>query len=385
MPPTDSDLPLVPTAPDPGDLTAWAAHAEAVGAQVLGRPKAALPELVARTSRVYTREREDFAPASDLDALHARLRFYLVRDLPKLAGPVHELALAGALPTGSTWRILDLGAGVGTTTFAFLRAAAAAGRAPDRVEVDAVDQTALALRAFEALARGAPGLPPMDVRSQVTDALARVTGTREEWDVVLMGLFLNELPMADRRTLMEALAPRLRPGGTVLILEPALRETTRALHQLRDELRSDWTILAPCIRRGPCPMLESERDWCHEEEPLELPPALEGVARAAGLRGDRLRYSYLTLRRDERTLGAALDAEDGWRVVSQALKTKGKLEIYGCGQPGRVRFTRLDRHAAEPNAPFGEARRGQVLRIEGAEPKGQGLRVGPEAVVDRRR
>ena len=364
-------------------LAAWAEHAARVGDAVLGRLRSPLAELVERTSRVYTREREDFAPASAKDALHARLRFYLVRDLPKLAGPVHELALGDALPGGSTWRVLDLGAGVGTTTFSFLAGAMAAGAAPERVVVDAVDQTPLALRAFAALAEGAPGLPPLEVAAHSGDALRFVEGATGGWDVVLMGLFVNELPYADRQRLLDLLAQRLRPGGTVLILEPALRETSRALHRLRDELAAGWGVYAPCLRTGPCPMLETERDWCHEEELLTLPPALESVARGAGLRGDRLRYSYLTLRRDERTLRGALDADDGWRIVSQALKSKGKLEVYGCADPGRIRFTRLDRHAADPNAAFGEARRGQVLRIEGAEPKGKGRRLGADAQVER--
>ena len=379
-----------PAPPEPplADLASWASLAGSVADQVLGRPRQSLAELVARTSYLYTRAREDFAPTSGRDALQARLRFFLARDLPKLAGPVHELALAGALPSGDRWRVLDLGAGLGTTTFSFLRGALAAGARPAAVEVDAIDQTAEALQGFRALAEraGEVGLPPLEVRAHTGDVgatLRRLEGGAS-WDVILLGLFVNELPFGERLALLETLRPLLSPEGTLLLLEPALRETTRALHRLRDAVAGEWTVFAPCIRTGPCPMLEGERDWCHEEERLALPSELEAVARAAGLRGDRLRYSYLTLRRDARRLADHTGA-DTWRVVSQPLKTKGKLEIYGCAQQGRVRLTRLDRHASEVNEPFGDARRGQVLALEGAEPKGQGLRVAATTRVERRR
>lgn len=366
----------------PLDLEAWARAANGAADRALGRLRGSLGQAVARTSRVYTRERDDLQAASRWEALQARMRFFLVRDLPKLRGPVSELAWLGGLPEGPEWRVLDLGAGLGTTTFSALAAASALGMAPERAVVDAVDASADALKGFAALAEGAPGLR-VEVRPHAGDVRAALTLAEGPWDLVLLGLFLNELPFAERVDLLEALGPRLAEGGTVLILEPALRETTRELHRLRDGLEG-WTIVAPCIRTGPCPMLEGERDWCHEEEKVELPPALVSVAKEAGLRGDRLRYSYLTLRKDERRL-ADQAGEDGWRVVSGALKTKGKLEIFGCGHPGRVRFTRLDRHAAEPNAAFGEARRGQVIAVEGAAERKNGLRIERDSRVERRR
>jgi len=366
----------------PLDLGPWATAAKAAAREVFGPLPGSLAEAVARTSRVYNKGRDDLEAASRWEALQARMRFYLVRDLPKLCGPMAELAWIGGLPRGATWRVLDLGAGLGTTTFATVAAAEALGLGPERVVVDAVDASEDALRGFGVLARRAPLRATLEVRTIPGDAIAGLARAEGPWDLVLMGLFLNELPFGEREALLEALAPRLAEGGTVLILEPALRESTRELHRLRDGLEEGWTIAAPCIRRGPCPMLEGERDWCHEEEKVTLPPGLEAVAKDAGLRGDRLRYSYLTLRRDGRGL-VDRTGEDAWRVVSQSLKTKGKLEIFGCSSAGRVRFMRLDRHASAANEPFGDARRGQVVVVGDTTERKSGLRVEKDTEVER--
>lgn len=372
-----------PPTPDALPLDAWARASKAAADEVFGPLRGSLAEAVARTSRLYTRERDELEAASRWEALQARMRFYLVRDLPKLVGPMRELAWMGGLPSGASWRVLDLGAGLGTTTFAMLAAAEALGVGPEELRVDAVDASEEALRGMSALARRAPVKARVALRTLPGEAAAGLERAEGPWDLVVMGLFLNELPFADRHALLEALAPRLAEGGAVLILEPALRESTRELHRLRDGLEG-WTVAAPCIRTGPCPMLEGERDWCHEEEKVTLPPALVAVAKEAGLRGDRLRYSYLTLRRDGRRL-ADRAGDDGWRVVSQQLKTKGKLELFGCGHAGRVRFMRLDRHASEANEAFGDARRGQVIGVEGASERKSGLRVEAATAVERRR
>lgn len=364
-------------------LDAWAKAAKASADEVFGRLKGSLAEAVARTSRVYTKERGDLEAASRWEALQARMRFYLIRDLPKLQGPMAELAWIGGLPQRDTWRVLDLGAGLGTTTFSMLAAAEALGLGPQRAAVDAVDASEEALRGFATLARRAPLTTALEVRTIPGDAPSGIARAGGPWDLIVMGLFLNELPFDERLALLDALAPKLAEGGTLLILEPALRETTRELHRLRDGLEG-WTVAAPCVRRGPCPMLEGERDWCHEEEKASLPPALVAVAKDAGLRGDRLRYSYLTLRRDGRSL---IDraGEGAWRVVSQSLKTKGKLELFGCGAAGRVRFMRLDRHDSEANAAFGDGRRGQILSVTGAAERKSGQRVEKDTVVERLR
>ncbi len=176
--------------------------------------------------------------------------------------------------------------------------------------------------------------------------------------------------------------PRLAESGSIVILEPALRGPTRELHALRDGLaESALDVFAPCLRTGPCPMLETERDWCHEDREFVLPPALVPVAKDAGLRFERLTYAYLTLRRDGLRLGDHVQGRG--RVVSQPLISKGKRELFVCRDDGRVRLTRLDRHRREGNAEFDLAARGDVLQVTGARPKGPGERLDDASEVHR--
>jgi len=360
----------------PVDL--WA-RTNAVADALLGPLDRPLPALVRETSRLYTRERERLGAPSSRDVLQARLRFYFARDLPKIAYPLAELATAGRLPKG-TWRVLDLGAGLGTTSVGASLFARQAGLAK-RMRLDAIDFSAAALAALERLAElGVPATVrtfPLDLR-RFEEPLAD-----ERYDLVLLGLVLNELDEADALALLRRARARLAPGGAMVILEPALRELTRRLMALRDRLAGEgWPIFAPCPHRGPCPMRERARDWCHEERPFELPPPFAEVAAAAGLRDRKSTFAYLTLAPGPSLAEAVLLSADGLtrRVVSSRLASKGKLERLVCGADGTLqKVMRLRRHADEANRGFDEARRGDLLRYEGARP----ARVGPSEKVAR--
>ena len=125
-------------------------------------------------------------------------------------------------------------------------------------------------------------------------------------------------------------------------------------------------------------MLSRERDWCHEERPYRLPASLEAVAKDAGLRFERLTYSYLTLRKDGKALR---DHVEGRRVVSSLLRSKGKTELFCCEAESPARVMRLDRHRSESNTSFEKAGRGAILALEGSELKGASERVVPETTA----
>src|SRR5690606_37003605 len=122
------------------------------------------------------------------------------------------------------------------------------------------------------------------------------------YDLILLGLALNEdeAAAAEEARLLRALCALLAPGGALIVLEPALRETTRALQRTRDLIAAEGGpfIAYPCPHAAPCPMLARERDWCHQELPLSLPPALARLAAASGLRDKKLTFASLVLRNE---------------------------------------------------------------------------------------
>ena len=343
------------------------ATANEVADRILGKLPRPLAELVALTSETYNRRRADLESASEVESLQARLRFFLVRDTTKIWGPLDELQRCAALPS-ERWRVLDIGAGLGTTT---IGTATFAARTGHLCVVHAIDRDRRSLQCYDAICQRLR----IEATSEVTDLL-RFAPT-ERYDLIVMGLVLNELHVAQRLSFLTKARQWLAPGGTLILLEPALKTVTRELHQLRDNLDPDqWTVFAPCLRTGPCPMLENARDWCHEETPFHFPEPLREVARTAGLRFERLTYSYLTLRADSLRLRDHLgDA----RIVGGPIKTKGKVELFTCDDHGRRKLVRLNRHRSDRNRAIDDVRRGDIVVVTGAE----GPRIGPDTDVSR--
>lgn len=338
---------------------------------------------VERLSSLYNGASGEVAPGHGA-LLSARLGFSFVRDVPKSSVAVAELIARGllALDESRPLKVLDVGAGLGATTWGVVRALDAAGFSGvvEATFVDA-DERALAVASAIAKAAGGEGRVKLSMRT-----IAGETGAAplsRHHDLVLFGQVLSELSpdatAAERleahTTLLErASSDGLFAGGSAVVVEPALRERTRHLMALRDRLAS--RVFAPCPHRAACPMLPRERDWCHEDVAIDLPPWLVPVARAAGLRFEGLTFSYLVLRRD----GARL-VDGASRVVARPKVTKGKREIDLCrADGGLLRAYRIDRDEAAPNEAFDVLDRGDLVRIEpDVDPKKP--RVGRESVV----
>jgi hypothetical protein len=244
-------------------------------------------------------------------------------------------------------RALDLGAGTGAAG-TLIRA-----RWPE-AEVIAVDQV------------GGPGI----LRADLTRAI-RPAGVSGTFDLIVAAHLLNELPLdaAGRARLVDGWCrDLLATDGTCILIEPALRDSSRALLAVRDRLlAAGLFVVAPCLRQGPCPALARARDFCH---------ASAGAIVAGRSRVD---YSYLVLRR----AGVpGLDASR-MRIVSDPMKDKGRLRLFGCGPAGRILVTRLDRDRSEENRALGEVERGALVRIAGALAQSDGLRCGKDTKVKR--
>jgi SAM-dependent methyltransferase len=318
------------------------------------------------------------APSRGPESLAARLLFSFPRDVPKGAAAVRELVSRRALriPEGRALRILDVGAGLGAMTRGVVRALAAAGER-GIVAIDALDDDKEALDLAAAIARARP------TEGEVSLELRRVLAPAEpplaaagSYDLVVFGQVLSELGDTQRQARLErhvrlihAGLDRMAEGGAIVIVEPALRERTRALHALRDALCAQEgalvSVIAPCVHNAPCPVLRTEGDWCHEDLDVDLPAWLVPVARAAGLRFQGLTFSYLVLGESKRARGRPNGA---LRVVSSPIVSKGKRELFLCGPfddsvPERRRVMRLSRHESPANAAWDDAVKGDEVVV----------------------
>lgn len=342
---------------------------------------AALAAAVVDRSRRYTTEREKLStPAAGKAAadLAARALFFTVADAGKPVVVLDELVARGPAGFLSGDRtVLDLGAGCGAMTIGLLLHRAARG---DRgaLDVTLVDRDADALAiARDAIAAIAAHLGlPCTIATRTADVGAPITG---RFDLVLAGTVVNELP--DGAALLDRMLGATAPAGVAIVIEPALRATSRALHAFRDALiaRGRAVVLAPCTRRGaPCPALADERDWCHDHRPVRLPPRTQQLALATGLRDGELKLAFLALAHP----AAAPPPAAAYRVVDDPHGTKGKLELTACGPDGWVPVRLLRRHRSAANRPVERARRGDLLAIDrapadGAIDLGRDDRVAP--------
>jgi ribosomal protein RSM22 (predicted rRNA methylase) len=291
-----------------------------------------------------------------------------------MAVPLRELDLhPGNIFSKARLQVLDLGSGPGTAVLG-VRQFFAMNKGHIRLDFTAVDQVGENLREAEVLFReGGEGRSPSatltTVRSGI-EALAEHAGG--PFDIIVLSNVLNELYVRDqdrvlrRTTLVTRILERLlAPEGSCIIVEPALRETSRELLLVRDGLaHGGITVYSPCLVQGCCPALENTKDWCHEDRPWDAPEMIREIDSRVGLRKDSLKFSYLVLRMDGRTLADAC-TEHSYRVVSEPLLSKGKRELFLCGREGRRLATRLDRDAVSGNRAFDGLLRGDVARFEG--------------------
>jgi ribosomal protein RSM22 (predicted rRNA methylase) len=328
---------------------------------------------VGRLSKGLTRERE-LAGARYMDEerlLGAYLLFYWPISYLQARGTLSELPRRPRT-------VLDLGSGPGPLAFAALDAGAA--------DVVAADRSAKALATARRLA-GEAGEPlatrewnPSKGRPLAELAVGR------RYDVVTMGHVLNELfqgPDAETRRadLIEEALGLVAPGGSVLIVEPALRDTSRALLRVRDLLVARGHALrAPCLFRGPCPALLRESDWCHAERAIEPPPLVAQIGKAAGLRKEAVKMSYLAVAPKDEPWAEPPPGRT-FRIVSEPLASKGRLRYMGCGPEGRMGLSLQEKHVTGANRGFETLLRGDVVEITGGEPRGDGLALGEGSAV----
>ncbi len=315
-------------------------------------PTSALLRAIVDRSKRYTSERERLAQRDAAD-LAARAAFFTIADAMKIAVPIGELARRAALPAARPLRVVDLGAGCGAMSLGLLAAL------PDvPLELLAIDQDAAAL----GIAKRAVAAFGGAMTTRTADATSAAIPPA---DLVVMGTLLNELPVAARLPLIARALAAVSPDGAVIAIEPALRDTSRALHELRDQVLAQGIahVFAPCIRQGPCPALVEPTDWCHEDRVVHLPPRTAELARLTHLRDDGLKFSYLVLRRDPARL---VEPAGAWRIVSTARIAKGKHEVTGCGEPGWAALRLLKRNRTAITKELERAERGDVIVTDAA-------------------
>ena len=236
-------------------------------------------------------------------------------------------ALLEARPDFAPERLLDVGAGPGTASWA-------AGYAfPTLKSFALLDANAtlrsLALDLLRDSTRFA-GLhyEPGDARASLASA--------EAADLVVASYLIGELGEDERKSLTEAMWARTR--DTLVVVEPGTPAGYARIIALRTQLIAAGAhVLAPCPHGRTCPLVPP--DWCHFSQRLARSRAHKQVKGAdAPFEDERFSYVVLTRGPVERPLS---------RVLAQPSIGKAEISVKLCTPDGLVttRVPRRDKTA----------------------------------------
>lgn len=308
------------------------------------------------------------------------LAYYVPVNLSKVQVLLNELQPVLLTVRSEQFRVLDLGGGPGTGALGTLDwACSTTVLSPSALRITVVDHSprvlTLCAELWETYRRNqkCPMPPPLQtIKHNLERSLPshiRAVGMEKGYDLIIVQNLLSELfiesadPVSQRTAFIETLLECLTAQGSLMLIEPALRTASRDLHQVRDKLLAGQhcSVYSPCIHDAPCPALIKPDDWCHEERKWETPDWIGQVDKKVGFIKDALKFSYVILRKDGKTL-VPRNAEYH-RVVSELRVMKGEKRVWLCDETGRPEIGRQDKELSAFNAPFDEWHRGAIVRV----------------------
>lgn len=147
-------------------------------------------------------------------------------------------------------------------------------------------------------------------------------------DLLLISHVLTEL--TDRQ--LDELLAQVQSATAVIWVEPGTHQIGRLLIDIRERLRSQFQVVAPCTHQAACGMLapENDRHWCHHFVPADPQVFTDGnwvrFGHLAGIDLRSLPVSFLVL--DKRP-APALPAE-AVRVIGRPRVYKAYALLFGC-------------------------------------------------------
>ena len=207
----------------------------------------------------------------------------------------------------------------------------------------------------------------------------------DTYDIIIVSHALNELWRGDkdcivkRYAMLEKAAARLSVEGVLLLLEPALLETSRSLLAVRDLLVSHgFSIYAPCMSDDSCPALSAgPNHTCHAEIPWSPPEPVSSLAKTAGLDRDSIKMSFIVAGKKVPEADTSVKKKKSVqtvtaRVVSDAMLNKsGRIRYLLCNGHTRFAFSAKKGDTEAQSAGFFTLHRYDVIEIISPEVRGE--------------
>jgi SAM-dependent methyltransferase len=166
-------------------------------------------------------------------------------------------------------------------------------------------------------------------------------------DLLVVSHVLNELDAAGRETLLSL----VRTARYVLWVEPGTHALSRDLIGLREKVRGEFRMVAPCTHNAVCGLLtpQNSQHWCHAH--AAPPHALYGnsdwvkFGQRAKIDLRSLPYSFLVMEKLPRPVTLPPDGSDpiprepatesgADRIIDEARQFKGHAKVLSCAASG---------------------------------------------------
>lgn len=286
-------------------------------------------------------------------------------------------------PKKGSIRVLDLGAGSGPAGLAALRLLRERGIA-NRIELRAIDYSSKSLDQLKSIhAENGNLWPNTSLKTERFDLRkARPNTSSNSYDLVLMSSSLNEIAEGkDSRQMATSLAwisEGLKPGGFLIIVEPALKQACDRLHEASLGLgKASLHLHGPYFNGAPCPFVLSGAQYHSHEVRRRKPPAIvQRLNQPLGLSINDNKFGFILLSR-KKPISFEQDPSV-LRLVSPVIKKKGVYAFVGIGGDAKERNYEIqnrDLSAPEHRELIKALERGDVLRLGSWETYEEGRRV----------
>ena len=277
-------------------------------------------------------------------------------------------------PRKGPLRILDLGSGSGASGLASLFLLRKWGLT-NPMALEAWDYSGKSLAMMKNLHRACMGLWPdskvFTTRKDLTNDLPPPKARK--FDLILLGFSLNEIHQetdgGNRSEWLQQVLDHLKPGGFMIIMEPAgtdscpnLHGDSHALTQRNSKINSH----APYFNGLPCPFfVQKSKYYSHEVRSINPTETVLKINAPLHLETREVKFGFSILSKAE--FPSLPLGPERCRLVSPVRKRKGTISFFGIGSDGkeyRYELQRRDITKDETKSVL-LLQRGDVLHLRG--------------------
>jgi len=220
----------------------------------------------------------------------------------------------------------------------------------------------------------------------------------KDYDIIILSSVLRELELnISLIALLRKLLIHLTKSGFMILIEPALMESSHKLIELRDMLINYGVfILSPCLHNLKCPLGRNENYWCYREIIWKPPSSMQKLNKKLFREINPLKFSYLVLYRGKNdtpiagegssSIGASYASarvnRNYYRALTPADPQKGKFVMKVCDAEGNFKIVELlKRDISKKNKLFLKIERGALFYVNPIEDRINLIRIKSNSEV----